>query len=115
MGLPPKADGPASSDLISRIGDLYHRTLWRDARIAKELPEELGLKVTRNQVHEIRLEKGRLRRTPDPNSGRSYGRGWTQDDLRRRAGHRARVDDIKKALQEVALLESKLAGQGFVC
>jgi len=71
MGLPPKADGPASSDLISRIGDLYHRTLWRDARIAKELPEELGLKVTRNQVQEIRLEKGRQRRTPDPNKHRS--------------------------------------------
>jgi hypothetical protein len=62
-----KANGLVSSDLISRIDDLYHRTLWQDTRITKKLSEELGLKVTTNQVQEIRLKKGWLRRTPDPN------------------------------------------------
>ena len=78
-----KAHGPASSDLISRIDDLYHRTLWPDTRIAKELSEELELTVTRNQVQEIRLKKGWLRQLETKQqvhdlfhtgSGRSYGR-----------------------------------------
>ena len=52
-----KANGPASSDLISRIDDLYHRTLWRDTKIAEELSEEFGLKVTRNKFRKSGLNK----------------------------------------------------------
>src|SRR2546423_2270262 len=61
-----KANGPASSDSFL-ASTTSTRTLWSDTRIAKALSEELGLKVTRNQVQEIRLGKGWLRRTPNPN------------------------------------------------
>lgn len=114
-------NAPTSLDLISRVDDLYHHTLWNDTKIAAKIAEESGLHVTENQVQEIRLKKRWLRRTCDPTerverqleteqhvqelfhhgSGRSYGRKWTLTNLRRRQGHRARQQDVEKALREV--------------
>src|SRR5207248_8730995 len=65
-GFQQNSTAPASIELISRIHHLFHRTLWPDSKIASKLSEEFGLKVTENQVQEIRLKKRWLRRTLDP-------------------------------------------------
>jgi hypothetical protein len=120
-GFQQNATTQASSELISRIDHLFHRTMWSDSKIASQLSEEFSEKVTENQVQEIRLKKRWLRRTPDPaeriqrqletkrhvhdtfheGSGRSYGIEWMRNNLRRRLGHRARQEDVRIALRQV--------------
>ena len=113
MGLPPKADGPASSELISRIGDLYHRTLWRDTRIAKELPEELGLKVTRNQVQESGLKKAGYAVHPIPISALSDNLKLNKRPITSYTPVPA-VHTVAVGRRMIYVVVSKLAGQGFV-
>ena len=117
--------------LVSEIDTAFHTTYHDDQMIARNITAQ-GLPTTRNQVEEIRLAHGWLRRRNDhtqladaraetfalvkqalqQGTVRCYGRGLLRTYLRVVYHHQAREDDVRDALAALDVVGTESRRRG---